>query len=83
MPSPRLKDELHLLDKLYPAISEKQTVERGLIDPDAVKVLLAEHVRGEANNLWALIHAADLEITLRLLSDGDGYKIFNGVSWTN
>ena len=61
-----------LVDILF----DERTRQRGILDIEGLKQLLREHLSGERNLYPVLLSATDLELTLRLLSDGDGFHMF-------
>lgn len=57
---------------------DERTRNRGIIDPDGVRQLVKQELRGDHNLAMTLVNAVDLELVLRLFSDGDGFQMFNG-----
>jgi asparagine synthetase B (glutamine-hydrolysing) len=55
---------------------DKRTIARGFIDPDGIKELLRKEIILERNVAMTLVNAVDLELILRLYSDGDGFELF-------
>ena len=63
---------------LYDLLLGKRTEARCILEPEGIKDLFKEHLAKREDHSGLLMNAADLELTLRLFSDGDGFRLFAG-----
>ncbi|MFW9888301.1 MAG: asparagine synthase-related protein [Candidatus Thorarchaeota archaeon] len=61
---------------LFSILDDERTKARGFVDTDAAVKMLQDHDPGITDYSILLTNAIDLEIVLRLFSDGDGFRTF-------
>jgi len=54
----------------------ERTQTRGILSHEGIKKLLRREINEEKNLAMTLVNAVDLELNLRLYSDGDGFRLF-------
>ncbi len=57
----------------------ERTENRGIIDSKGIRNLLHDEIVNQKNFAMTLVNTVDLELILRLYSDGDGFKMFGNL----
>jgi asparagine synthase (glutamine-hydrolysing) len=63
-------------DWMKEILLSERTKARGILSQEGIKELLRQEIIEGKNLAMTLVNAVDLELILRLYSDGDGYKLF-------
>jgi asparagine synthetase B (glutamine-hydrolysing) len=73
-----MKENLEYREWILELLNDERTRLRGIIDVDSTVSLLNKHVPGIIDYSILLVNIIDLELVLRLFSDGDGFTLFGG-----